>query len=176
MARDGDGWTQTVWQAALGRQRLCVTTHTRTLTQLLGVRQVRERCSGDESVKHYSSGVWGSSGVEGRLTGWLILMLPRREEGRGRREERDEGWEGGMVGAHTHTHILAHRAMHFTTMWPLICPQLLSDVLAGGLRLEFPWHQLISFYGSISVLFFLHSPDLCCLPKLLFVDVWQIAF
>ncbi len=57
MARDGDGWMLTAWRAALGGQRLHVATHTRTLTQLLGVRQVRERCLGDESVKHYSSGV-----------------------------------------------------------------------------------------------------------------------
>lgn len=105
MARDGDGWTPAVWRAALGRQRLHDATHTRALTQLLGVWQVRRRCLGDESVKHYSSGMRGSSGVEGRLTGWLILTQLRREEGRG---ERDECWEGGtqrwwLGRTHSHT-------------------------------------------------------------------------
>lgn len=57
MAQDGDGWTPTVWRAALGGQQLHVATHACTLAQLVGVRQVRERCLDDESVKHYSSGV-----------------------------------------------------------------------------------------------------------------------
>lgn len=106
-ASDGDGWTLALRRAALGGQRLNVATHTHTLTQLLGERQVRERCLGDESVKHYSSGVWGSPGVEGRLTGWVIRILLRREEGRGRRGARDEGWGGGTERwrwGHTHSH------------------------------------------------------------------------
>lgn len=59
-------------------------------------------------------------------------------------------------------------------MWPLICPQLLSDVLAGGLRLEFPWHQLISFQDSVSVIFPVQSSDLCCLLKILTMKSRQV--
>lgn len=45
-------------------------------------------------MKHYGSRARGSSAIQERLTGWLILTVMRREEGRGRRGERDEGLEG----------------------------------------------------------------------------------
>lgn len=188
-ASDGDGWTLALRRAALGGQRLNVATHTHTLTQLLGERQVRERCLGDESVKHYSSSVWGSPGVEGRLTGWVICILLRREEGRGRRGARDEGWGGGTERwrwGHTHSHTeqctlvycvclrqwqsVYHVAINLPTitLWcPGWRPQTGVSLTPAHFRSRFMALSLSSPPYT--------PPDLCRLPKLVLVKVWHVA-
>lgn len=78
---DGDKW-------AHSERWFHVAAHAHT-HRARGSEQVRARWLG---YKHYSSCVQGNSGVETRLTGWLILPTA---EGRGRRE----GW--GLEERHT---------------------------------------------------------------------------
>lgn len=67
-----------------------VVPHVHALSHMpLGGRQVRERCSGGESVRRYRSSVRGSSGVEGRLT--RLTDSRSAEQRGGQREERREG-------------------------------------------------------------------------------------
>lgn len=152
-------------------------TYAHTLRQPQAVRQVRERCLGDVSVLHYSSCV---QGVEGRLTGWLIPILLRREsrpeggEERGMNAGKERWREREMI---VRTHTLTHRTVYCVCLsqWQPVyhvainLPTITLWCPGWRLRLEFSWHQLILFHGSVSVLLSSHSPDLCCLPKCAFV-------
>lgn len=173
MKRDGSWLCVCVWWAAFGDNSLLPHMHSLTFWEL------RERCLGDENVKHWSSCVCVCGGVavaavEGRVTGWLILMLLRSKEGTGRRGERDKGGERRdremLVRARSHTQTSALWCTVCLSQWQPVYHVAINlptiTLWCPGWRPQTGVSLFISFHASVSVIFSLDSSHLCFFPTL----------